>query len=69
MIDMKSIVNIGSADLLVSVVAYLVAGEHFERKNLISFAFNCKDFAEVIGRVPDEWGRSVEEQAKKLACH
>jgi hypothetical protein len=68
-IDMKSIVNIGSADLLVSVVAYLVAGEHFERKNLISFAFNCKDFAEVIGRVPDEWGRSVEEQAKKLACH
>jgi hypothetical protein len=68
-VDMKSIVNIGSTDLLVRVVAYLVAGEDFEPKNLISFTFNCKDFVEVVGRVPDEWGRSVQERAKKLACH
>jgi hypothetical protein len=68
-VDMKSIANISPNGLLVRVVAYLVAGEDFERKNLISFTFNCTDFVEVVGRVPDEWGRSVQERAKKLACH
>ena len=68
-VDMKSIANISPNGLLVRVVTYLVVGEDFERKNLISFTFNCKDFVEVVGRVPDEWGRSVQERAKKLACH
>jgi hypothetical protein len=68
-VDMKSIANISPNGLLVRVVAYLVVGEDFERKKLISFTFNCKDFVEVVGRVPDEWGRSVQERAKKLACH
>jgi hypothetical protein len=68
-VDVKSIANISRTGLLVRVVAYLVEGEDFEPKNLITFAFNCKDFAEVVGRVPYEWGQSVEERAQKLACH
>jgi len=68
-VDMKSIANIDRTGLLVRVVAYLVEGEEFEPKNLVTFAFNCKDFTEVVGRVPDAWGRSVHDRARELACH
>ena len=68
-VDMKSIVNIGRPGLLVRVVAYLVKGDDFDRKNLITFAFNCTDFVEVVANAPYEQVQSVQEEVRKLACH
>src|SRR6266536_2347104 len=53
-VDMKSIVNISRTDLLVRAVAYLVEGDDFDPNNLFTFAFNCKDFVEVVTNVPLE---------------
>jgi hypothetical protein len=66
---MKSIVNIGHEGLLVRVVAYLVEGEEFDSKNLVTFAFNCKDFFEVVTNATFERVRPVERQVRELACH
>jgi hypothetical protein len=68
-IDMKSIVNIDPNGTLVRVVAYLVEGDDYDPKRLMQFAFNCKDFIEVVTAVSFDRLRPVEEQAKKLACH
>jgi len=68
-IDMKSIVNLAPTGTLVRVVAYLVEGDDYDAKRLIQFAFNCKDFAEVVTAVSPDRLRPIEEQAKKLACN
>ena len=68
-IDMKSIVNIAPSGTLVRVVAYLVEGDGYDPKRLIQFAFNCKDFVEVVTAVSSDRLQPVEEQARKLACH
>ncbi len=51
-IDMKSIANIAPDGVLMRVVAYLIEGDTFEPRNLITFAFNCKNFVEVVSSVP-----------------
>ena len=66
---MKSIVNISSDGLLVRVVAYLVEGDDFDPNDLITFAFNCKDFVEVVTNVPIERVQPVQELVRRLACH
>jgi hypothetical protein len=68
-VDMKSIANIGHNGLLVRAVAYLVEGEDFDPNDLITFAFNCKDFVEVATNTNSERVRSVEKQVRELACH
>jgi hypothetical protein len=68
-IDMKSIVkNTLPSGTLVRVVAYLVEGDDYDPKRLIQFAFNCKDFYEVVTSVSRDQLQPVEEQARKLAC-
>ena len=66
---MKSIVNISPNGLLVRVVAYLVEGDDFDPSNLITFAFNCKDFVEVVTNATVERVRPVQKQVRELACH
>ena len=68
-VDMKSVVNISRTDVLVRVVAYLVEEDDFDPSNLITFAFNCKDFVEVVTKVPYERVEPVQKQARKLACN
>ena len=68
-VDMKSIVNISSDGLLVRVVAYLVEGDDFDPNDLMTFAFNCKDFVEVVTNVPIERVQPVQELVRRLACH
>jgi hypothetical protein len=67
-VDKKSIVNISHNGLLVRVVV-LVEGEDFDPNNLITFAFNCRDFVEVVTNATVERVRSVEKQVRELACH
>lgn len=67
-IDMKSIVNIAPTGTLVRVVAYLVERDDYDPKRLMQFAFNCRDFVEVVTAVSSDRLRPVEEQARKLAC-
>jgi hypothetical protein len=67
-VDMKSIVNIDPNGTLVRVVAYLVEGDDYDPKRLIQFAFNCKDFVEVVTAVSFDRLRPVQEKARKLAC-
>jgi hypothetical protein len=47
-VDRKSIVNISPNGLVVRVVAYLVEGDDFDPNDLITFAFDCKNFVEVV---------------------
>jgi hypothetical protein len=68
-VDMKSIVNIGHNGLVVRVFAYLVEGDDFDPNDLITFAFDCKDFVEVVTNAAVERVRSVEKQVRELACH
>jgi hypothetical protein len=68
-VDMKSIVNMSRGGLLIRVVAYLVEGDDFDANNLITFAFNCKDFVEVVTNATVERVQSVQKQARELACH
>jgi hypothetical protein len=68
-VDMKSIVNISHDGVLVRAVAYLVEGDNFDANNLITFAFNCRDFVEVDTRATLERVRSVQKQVRRLACH
>ena len=68
-VDMKSIVNISPNGLVVRVVAYLVEGVDFDPNGLITFAFDCEKFVEVVTRVSDERVRSVQGRVKELACH
>jgi hypothetical protein len=68
-VDMKSIVNISPDGVLIRAVAYLVEGDDFDPKNLITFAFNCKDFVEVVTNASDERVQSVQKQVRELACH
>ena len=68
-VDMKSIKNVSPNGLAVRAVAYLVKGDDFDPENLITFAFNCKDFVEVVTKVSDEQVRPVQERVKQLACH
>jgi hypothetical protein len=68
-VDMKSIVNISRTDQIVRVVAYLAEEEQFNSKNLISFAFDCKNkFVEIVTSVTADRLRSIEKQAHALAC-
>jgi hypothetical protein len=67
-VDMKSIVNIGRTDKLIKAVAYLVEGDDFDPSNLITFAFNCKDFVEVVTKIPLQHVQPVQQQARVLAC-
>jgi hypothetical protein len=66
---MKSIVNISPNGLVVRVVAYLVEGGDFDPNDLITFAFNCKGFVEVVTKAPRERVGPVQQQVKELACH
>jgi hypothetical protein len=68
-VDTKSIMNISPNGLVVRAVAYFIEGDDFNPNNLISFAFDCWDFTEVVTKVPDERVQLVEKQVKALACH
>ena len=68
-VDMKSIVNISPNGLVVRVVAYLVEGDDFNPNGLITFAFDCKNFVEVVTKASSERVRPVQERVKELACH
>jgi hypothetical protein len=67
-VDGGSIKNISPDGLVVSAVAYFVEGDDFNPKNLISFAFDCKHFTEVVTSVSPERVQLVEKQIKSLAC-
>jgi hypothetical protein len=47
----------------------LVEGDDFDPNNLITFAFNCKDFVEVVTNATVERVRPVQKQVRELACH
>ena len=68
-VDMKSIVNVSPNGLVVRVVAYLVEGDVFDPNDLITLAFDCKNFVEVVTKAPSERVRPVQERVKELACH
>ena len=68
-VDRRSIRNIDPSGLVVIAVAYFVEGDDFNLNNLISFAFNCKDFTEVVTNGPPERVQLVEKQVRSLACH
>ena len=53
-VDMKSIVNISPNGFVVRVVAYLVEGDDFNPNGLITFAFDCKNFVEVVTKASSE---------------
>jgi hypothetical protein len=67
-IDMKSVVNISRTNKLIRVVAYLVEEDNFYPSNLMTFAFNCKDFVEVVTKVPLQFVQAVQQQARVIAC-
>jgi len=68
-VDMKSIVNISPNGLVVRAVAYLVEGDDFDPNGLMTFAFDCEKFVEVVTRASSERVRPVQERVKELACH
>ena len=68
-VDKKSIMNISPNGLVVRAVAYFIEGDDFNPNNLISFAFDCRDFTEVVTKAPDERVQLVEKQVRALACH
>jgi hypothetical protein len=68
-VDKKSIMKISPNGLVVSAVAYFIEGDDFNPNNLISFAFDCKDFTEVVTNAPHERVQLVEKQVRALACH
>ena len=68
-VDKSSIKNINPNGRVVSAVAYFVEGDDFNSNNLISFAFNCRDFTEVVTNAPHERVQLVEKHVRALACH
>jgi hypothetical protein len=69
-IDKKSIMNISPNGLVVSAVAYyFIEGDDFNPNNLISFAFDCKDFTEVVTTASQERVQLVEKHVRALARH
>ena len=67
-VDMKSIVNVSPNGLVVRVVAYLVEGDDFNPNDLITLAFDCKNFVEVVTKASSERVRPVQERVKELAA-